>query len=171
MEKVFENAENVSRLIQLILAPVVMVTACSVMVSGLVNRFAAINDRLRALNHERIELLTKLSDNIFTAERIEEIDGQIPALLTRLKLAHNSVLAIYCAVVIFIIDMLVIALAALSNYAWAAFAALVVFLLGTAIIALGVMLTIREVQVSLFAIEFETKRVAALKVDLKSRTD
>jgi uncharacterized membrane protein YphA (DoxX/SURF4 family) len=51
------NAEMPPRTIQLILAPVVMVTACAILLAGLLSRFAALNDRLRLLARERLDLL------------------------------------------------------------------------------------------------------------------
>lgn len=162
LEKFFENAENITRLIQLILAPAVMISACAIMVGGLVGRFAAINDRLRLLNKERYELIAKFSDDSLSAERLSEIDGQIPGLEGRLHLSHNSVVLVYCAILTFLIDMFLIALAALTALGWIALTALIVFLIATGLIAVGIIFTLLEVYTSLNAITFEIKRVTKL---------
>ena len=56
------SAETVTRTIQLILAPVVMLSACSVFVGGVLAHYAAINDRIRTMVHERLELLAGLRE-------------------------------------------------------------------------------------------------------------
>ena len=48
------NAEMVARIIQLILAPVVMISACAILESGLLGHYASINARLRNMTHERL---------------------------------------------------------------------------------------------------------------------
>ena len=51
------SAENVTRTIQLILAPVVMITACALLLNGLLSRYDALNARLRIMGRERLDLL------------------------------------------------------------------------------------------------------------------
>jgi hypothetical protein len=46
------SAEMVARTIQLIIAPVVMVTTCSILLGGLLSHYAALNDRLRGMARE-----------------------------------------------------------------------------------------------------------------------
>src|SRR5258708_9185573 len=112
------SVETVARTIQLILAPVVMVSACAILLGRLQTRYGAINDRLRTIARERLELLQ--SDRSSTRERLADerltqLDTQIPLLLAHHKLAHHAVLTVYCAVVVFVLDMFVIALGAVVN--------------------------------------------------------
>lgn len=58
-----------TRTIQLILAPVVMVTACGILVNGLIGRYTNITNRLRTMAHERLELLRQLEMSAFQRER------------------------------------------------------------------------------------------------------
>ena len=51
------SAETVTGTIQLILAPVVMVSACAIFVSGLLTHYEAINGRMRRMVSERREIL------------------------------------------------------------------------------------------------------------------
>ena len=48
---------SVSQTIQFILAPAIMISACAIILGGLLSRYAAVNDRLRALAHERFDLI------------------------------------------------------------------------------------------------------------------
>ena len=50
------TAETIARTIQLIVAPVVMVTAGAILSGGLLSHAGAINDRLRTLAHERLDV-------------------------------------------------------------------------------------------------------------------
>jgi hypothetical protein len=165
------NAEMIARTIQLILAPVVMVTACAIMLGGLLGHYAAINDRLRIMAHERLDLLHGASGDLSTAlpsadafagERLQQIDVQMPDLLRRHKLVRDAVLTIYCAILIFIASMFVIAFAAAVNSTWVAIVALVMFLMGTAILLWGVLLTALEVRTSHLAIQFEAQHILSL---------
>jgi hypothetical protein len=164
------TADMVARTIQLILAPVVMISACGLVLTGLLARYAAVNDRLRALARERLELWPGMaaSDDALepaaglAAERRALIDGQTPGLLRHHRLLHDAVLAVYTAVLVFVACMFVIALAALTERDWLASAALVLFLGGTAILLAGVLLTAVEVRTSHEAVQFEVRRVMRL---------
>ncbi len=159
------NAEMVTRIIQTIIAPVVMVNACAILLGGLLNHSAAINDRLRGMARERIELLrtsgAAAADRLL-AERLDEIDAQLPDLLQRLSLIRAAVLSIYGAILLLVVDMLVIALAVASAADWLTAAILVVFLIGIGALFLGVVLTVLEARQSQRAIRFEVLRVLAL---------
>jgi hypothetical protein len=156
------SAEGVSRTIQLILAPVVMISACAIMSGALVSRAAAINDRLRAMTRERLELLKMMAQDKLNRERIGELDLQFPDLLRRLRLTHRAVLFNYAAIFGFILDMLLIALAALTSLTWAALLALIVFLSATITLGLAILVTVSETRMSLNSILFEVERVSRL---------
>ncbi len=162
------NTEMVARTIQLILAPVVMVTACALILNGVLARYAAVNDRLRVLNRERFDLIRmqkaqKEPGDDFSDERLQEIDTQVPELVRHHKLLHDGALSVYAAILAFVLDMFVIAVASVSGMAWLATAALVIFLAATAVLLIGVLLTALEVRTSHRAIQFEAARVGALR--------
>jgi hypothetical protein len=154
------DIETVTRTIQLILAPVVMVTACAILLTGMLSRYAAINDRLRAMARERLELLAT-ADGL-AGERLEEIDTQLPTLLHHHKLAHDSVLFVYYAVAVYIADMFVIAAIAAAGAVWASIAVLLLFLAATGLLFVGVLLTALEVRTSHQALHYEVQHVARL---------
>lgn len=165
MEELFRNAESVGRTIQLILAPAVIISACAIIVGGLVSRAAAINDRLRSMNRERLDLLEQAAARPLAVERMREIDRQLPDLMHRLRLAHHAVLATYFAILILILDMLLIAIAALIASVPVAVLALLVFLAGTIALGAGIGFTIRELQMALTSIKYEVGRVSSLMPD------
>ncbi len=159
------NAEMVTRIIQIIIAPVVMVNACAILLGGLLGHSAAINDRLRGMARERLELLrmpaASEADRL-VVERLDEIDAQLPDLLGRLNLIRVAVLSGYGAILLLVIDMLVIALATLAPADWLTTAIIVVFLAGIGALFIGVLLTVLEARRSQRAIRFEVQRVLAL---------
>lgn len=166
----FMDIKAVAETIQIIIAPVVMVTACAILVGGLLSRYAAINDRLRVMARERLDLLAARQmphdehsvAALIHTERLTQIDTQIPLLLQHHKLAHDSVLAVYAAAVVFIADMFVIALITITHSDGLAAGALIVFLIGVVLLLLGVVLTALEVRTSHRALHYEVQRVAGL---------
>ena len=156
------DIEMVTRTIGAIVAPVVMVTACSLVLNGLLARYAAINDRMRAMGRERFEVVGTLhvaTPDSFTLERLLEIDTQIPDLLGRHRMMRDAVVAVYSALFLFVGSMVIIAAAALLRSSPLATAALVVFLAGTAVLLSGVLVAIVEVRGSDRAIHYEMERV------------
>ncbi len=154
------NVEMIARTIQFILAPAVMVNACAVMLGGLLAHYAAINQRLRGMARERLEVLRNQPDPI-AQERLSELDIQAPDLLNRHKLVRDSILAVFSAVALYVLSMLAIALAAFSA-AWVATLALALFLIGTTVMLMGVMYVVLEIRNSHRAVEFEVQRVSKL---------
>lgn len=163
------NAQTIGEIIQFILAPVVMISSCSIFVSGLLSRYAAINDRLRLMAHERRELLhtRQTADDPFVDERLSVIDWQIPDLLHRHKQAHDAVLLTYCAIFLFICDMFAIALLVVSGVAWLSGVVLVLFLGGMISLMLAILQTVTEVLHSHRSVRYEVERSGHMGGELR----
>lgn len=165
------SAQTVAQTIQLILAPVVMITACAFITNGLMSRFTRINDRMRMLARERFDLLRTASqdararDDLFFKQRLRETDRQLPMLLQRHQLLRNALLLVYCAIATFIVDMFTIGMSALLHQEILATIALGVFLLGTMILFIAVMLEIVEVIRSHYGLNVEVQHIAELSLD------
>jgi hypothetical protein len=166
------TAAAVFRTIQVILAPVVMITSCGIIINGILLRYGAISDRMRSMARERLELVwgspgppaddTKDADGYVT-ERLEEIDHQIPLLLKRHRLLRNCLQALYLAMLVFVVSMFVIGIAAWVNTRAAALATLFVFLGGQLILLVGLFWNAEEIRASSQAVEYEAQRVARLR--------
>ena len=164
------NAETITRTIQLILAPVVMLSACSIFVGGVLSHYTSLSDRIRALSRERLDVVRTLRTmqdgpdgaRAITRERLEEIDGQLPDLLGRHQLVHHAALAVYGAIGIFILTMCVIALTAAVSADWVAVVVFGVFVVGVLATLLGVLLITLEVRTSRHALQYEVRRVIRL---------
>ncbi len=161
------DIQTVTRTIQLILAPVVMVSACALILVGLLNRYSAIANRLRAITRERLELLAMQSDSEHAPQladqRLEQIDAQLPLLQRHHKQVHDAVLFVYYAIAAYIADMFVIALAVSTSALWLSTAVLLLFLVGMGCLFAAVLFMAREIRTSHQALHFEVEQVARLE--------
>ena len=161
------SPEEIGRTIQLILAPVVMFSACSIFVGGVLSHYTSIGDRVRALTRERLELLRTLRSQSsqpdgLVAERLAEIDGQLPEMLHRHRLVHHAVLAVYAAIGILVLTMCVIALTAAVTAEWVAPLVFGVFVAAVLTMLVGVALVTVEIRTSRRSLVFEAQRVTKL---------
>jgi Protein of unknown function (DUF2721) len=156
------TAEAVARTIQLILAPVVMISSAAVILNGLLAHYGEVNARVRAMNRERFDLAHLLAsgsaDQQLVDERLAEIDHQVPDLLERHRIIHDAMLAVYYSIVILVSSMFVVAAAALVDQPWLAAGVLLLLLLGTAVLLYGVVLTTQEIRRSRRSIVYEAGR-------------
>lgn len=158
------NAAAVAQIIQLIIAPTVLLSVCALIQSGVLARYIALGNRIRSLNQERFKLL-HISDATDTLSIIslKTLDYQIPLLVRRHKLLQDTVLIIYLAIVILLISMFAIAVSVASNSGQVAAFALVLFLVSAGVLLLGVCLTAQEVRISHQALCYEVKQIAILE--------
>jgi Protein of unknown function (DUF2721) len=157
------SAETVTRTIQLILAPVVMVSACAIFVGGLLSHYEAINARMRTMTRERLDALrSSATADRFVKERVAELDAQLPQLLQRHALVHHALLAAYMGILILVASMCAIAFSAVTAADWLVALVLAMFVAGILAILLSVVLIALEVRISQAAVAFEVGRVLRL---------
>ena len=161
------DIQTAGKTIQLILAPVVMVTACGLLLNGMLAHYTAINSRIRTLVAERrglafvepIEAHRSLS-----SERLSEIDHQVPMMLRRHRLVHHAILLVNTAVVMLVLSMFIIGAAALADSGALGTVALFVFLAATAAVMLGAGFMAVEARSSHASVAYEAMRVIDLDV-------
>ena len=130
-------------------------------------RYSAINDRIRLLAAERIDLvlLDPLPGHEHRAEeRLSEIDHQMPMLIHRHRQVHHAILLGYGAVTVLVASMFVIGAAALAHSSILGTVALFVFLSGTAALLVGGWFMAVEICSSHASVAFEAMRVVHLPV-------
>jgi hypothetical protein len=159
------DVQTAARTIQLILAPVVMVSASGILLTGMLSHFGTINDRIRKLTAERLQL-SQLQPaegrEALARERLTEIDHQVPMLIWRHLLVRNAIFLGNTAVAILVVSMFVIAAAALGHSAATGTVALFVFLAGTAAVMGSAVFMALEVRSSHRAVSYEGMRVIDL---------
>lgn len=158
------NAAAVAQIIQLIIAPTVMLSVCSLIQSGVLARYIALGSRIRSLNQERFRLLhdTGAMDALSVAS-LKTLDYQIPLLIRRHRLLQDTVLIIYVAIGILIVSMFAIALSVAINSSMIARFALVLFLVSAGALLCGVCLTAQEVRISHQALCYEVRQISILE--------
>lgn len=156
------SAADIAQTIQLIIAPVVLITACMLFQNGVLARYASLGQRIRSLSHERFELLRGKAEDRFNLERLQAIDRQLPLLTHRHRLIQRSALLAYCAIAIFILTMFAIALSVTLRAGLIGTVALILFLMGTGVLLVGIFFIGLEIRMSHRAICYEVHQITLL---------
>ena len=160
-QRVMMDVETVSRVIAVIIAPTVLITSCSLLINGLLQRFENMSTRLRGMNLERVKYLRE-EDHHLTIARLRQISVQSPRMLWRLELLRNALVAAYIAIFISVISMFIIAAAVLATAAVAAIMALFLLLAGMGALLVSVAITTLEVWRAHLDVMFEVEDSAGL---------
>jgi hypothetical protein len=158
------NAETVVQTIQLVIAPTVMISSCTLIQNVILARYSSIGDRLRVLVRERLDLLEKydISQAIYR-DALYLIDQQLLLLSRRYLLVQNTSLLLYGAIVCFLLTMLAIALARGFQTFIFSYLTFFLFLLGTLILLVSTFFAALEIRVSHKAIHSEVRWAMSLK--------
>jgi hypothetical protein len=149
---------NAVEAIQAILAPAVLISACGLLLLSMQNKYGRINDRIRALLRERLDLLAE-QENQFTHTRLEATDRQLPDLLKRNQLQHDAVLALFWAVILFVIDLFALGIGLFLAPRPGAILALLGFFAGLGMMLYAVSLAAREIRISHRAVTLEAEEI------------
>lgn len=101
----------VVEVIQLMLAPGIMISACGLLILGMNNKYSIVVNRIRLLNEERRRMIIKSGGKEFSYDeniRFESISRQLSRLAYRVKLVRNSVVAYTAAVALFVLTSIFI---------------------------------------------------------------
>ena len=149
-------------------APVVLITAAAILSGALLAMYGSVNDRMRAMDRERLETLTGAGGTLLSAadvpasgrERLTQFDAQLPMLLRRHRLIHNAVLLLFAAVAVLVLS--VIAVAVTNRSGAAGTVALILVLAGTVTLLGGLLLAARSIMISAKAVDYEVRRTLSL---------
>ncbi len=156
--------------IQAMVAPVVLITTAAILSGALLAMYGSVNDRMRAMDRERLETLTGTGGTLLSAadvpasgrERLTQIDTQLPMLLRRHRLIHNAVLLIFAGVAVLVLSVISIAVAVTNRSGAAGTVALVLVLAGTVTLLGGLLFAARSIMISADAIDYEVQRSLSL---------
>lgn len=164
------NADVVVQAIQAVIAPTVMISACTLIQNSLLSRCSGVGDRLRALVRERLQLLEDQDISEETlADVLGVIDRQLIVLIRRYSLLQKACLLLHAAIGCFLLTMFAIALALGFRAMVFPLGALGFFLLGTATLLVGVLLAASEVRISHRAVRSEVDWALSLTGDSRDR--
>jgi hypothetical protein len=157
--------------VQAMVAPVVLITTAAILSGALLTMYGSVNDRMRVMDHERLEILTGAAGTLLSAaaevppsgrERLTQIDTQLPRLLRRHRLLHNAVLLIYAGVAVLVLSVITIGIAVTASSGAAGTASLVLVLTGTVMLLGGLLFAARSIIISMDAIDYEVQRTLSL---------
>jgi hypothetical protein len=156
--------------IQAMVAPVVLITTAAILSGALLTMYGSVNDRMRAMDRERLDILTGTAGTLLSAaevppagrERLTQVDAQLPMLLRRHRLLHNAVLVIYAGVAVLVLSVIAIGVAVTGHSGGVGTAALALVLAGTVMLLGGLLFAARSIMISMDAIDYEVRRALSL---------
>ena len=151
---------SIVQVIQLMLAPGLMISACGLLLLGMNNKYSLVVNRIRLLNEERRKILTKAADKEFNYQenvRIESISMQLAKLAFRVKLVRNAVLSYTIAVAFFVLTSLFIGLEFVLGRNGLNYLVTVLFLAGMMLVLVGVIYAAYETKKGYDIIHLEIK--------------
>jgi hypothetical protein len=151
---------TVVEIIQSMLAPGVMISACGLFLLGMNNKYSIVVNRIRVLDEEKRHLINKKENNQISPleeKRFENISIQIPKLNFRLKLVRNAVIFYSIAVAFFIISCLLIGINTIDIHIDTSMFSIVTFLLGMLSVFTGILYACREVIKGYEIVQIEVK--------------
>jgi hypothetical protein len=155
------NITSIVEIIQLMLAPGIMISACGLLLLGMNNKYSLVVNRIRLLNEERRKAIHKTTDdknfNYQETQRLESISLQITKLVYRVGLVRNAVLSYTVAVALFVLTSLSIGFAFLFDITKINSVVTILFLLGMISVLCGVIFAAYETYKGYEIVNFEVK--------------
>jgi hypothetical protein len=142
-----EQSIDASKIIQLMISPAVMISACGLLLLGANNKYSSVVNRIRLINDEKRRLILKAGDRSLTPEeslRLESTARQLNDLSIRAKLVRNSVLSYTTAAAFFVISSLLIGIALFQGFVELHYISTAAFLAGMIMVFVGVVFGVLE---------------------------
>ncbi|MCL5029564.1 MAG: DUF2721 domain-containing protein [Bacteroidetes bacterium] len=136
-----ESQISIVQVIQLMLAPGLMISACGLLLLGMNNKYSLVVNRIRLLNEEKRKFFSKAGETDFNYEenvRLESISMQLSKLTFRVKLVRNAVLSYTIAVAFFVLTSLFIGLQFVMGNEKLNYLVTFLFLAGMILVLIGV---------------------------------
>ena len=151
---------TVIQIIQLMLAPAVMISACGLLLLSINNKYSLVVNRIRLLNDEKRKLMMSVGEKPLATEdniRLESIAKQIGFLVYRGKLVRNAVLTYIVGIALFVLTSLFIGISAFLSYQMLNDFIITAFLLGMLSVFIGTVYMGLEAKKGYEIILFEVK--------------
>jgi len=103
------------QLIQGMLAPGLMISACGLLLLGMNNKYSLVVNRIRLLNEEKRKVFHQESIDENDSNRLSNIELQISHLIGRIFLVRNAVVCYSLAVALFIVSSVLIGITINKN--------------------------------------------------------
>jgi len=96
------------QLIQGMLAPGLMISACGLLLLGINNKYSLVVNRIRLLNEEKRKIFHQDKMDEADSDRLSNIELQISHLISRIGLVRNAVFSYSIGVALFIVSSVLI---------------------------------------------------------------
>lgn len=151
---------SIVEIIQLMLAPGLMISACGLLLLGMNNKYSLVVNRIRLLNDERRKIIHKLDDvnfNYHENVRLASISKQLDALIYRVMLVRNAVLSYTVAVALFVLTSLSIGAEEIFGIQRLNLVITILFSLGMLSVLIGVVFAAYETYKGYEIVRFEVR--------------
>jgi len=151
---------SVTQIIQLMLAPGVMINACGLLLLGINNKYSMVVNRVRLLNEEKRRLTQRAADKHFSYEdniRLESIAQQLKRLVFRVRLVRNCVLCYTSAIAFFVTTSFLIGVQYFLKEINLTGITVASFILGMTMVITGVIFAFFETKKGYDIVQFEVK--------------
>ena len=132
-------------LIEVMLAPGLMISACGLLLLGMNNKYSLVVNRIRLLNEERRAERYELVNKKGLKKRHKSIGIQIEKLFSRMSLIRNAVFSYSVAVAFFIVSSLLIGINSVTEPVYVNWLVILSFLIGMLFVFTGVIFAAIEV--------------------------
>ena len=151
-----ETGFSVIQIIQLILAPAVMINACGLLLLATSSKYSSVLNRIRLLNDEKRKLFRKAGEKNFEeTQRLESLARQLGHLMQRAKLVRDAVMCYTCAIALFILTSLLIGFSFLIKGFQSDSAVMIAFLMGLVVILAGVLFSFLDAKKGYEIVQFD----------------
>ncbi|MEZ5069958.1 MAG: DUF2721 domain-containing protein [Bacteroidales bacterium] len=99
---------SIVELIQGMLAPGLMISACGLLLLGMNNKYSLVVNRIRLLNEEKRNIFHATTHHPDDSSRLNNIELQISHLIERISLVRNAVFSYSMGVALFIVSSVLI---------------------------------------------------------------
>lgn len=140
-----DNMESASQLIQTMLAPGLMISACGLLLLGMNNKYSLVVNRIRLLNEEKRKARYETQHDSGFSQRHQSVGHQIDKLKNRMALIRNAVFAYSLAVAFFIVSSVLIGLNNMNTAESLSWLVMVCFLSGMVFVFIGIICAAIEV--------------------------
>ena len=156
MQNGLEGGFSVIQIIQLILAPAVMINACGLLLLATSSKYSSVMGTIRILNEEKRRLFKKAGEKNFEdLRRLESLSRQIDRLIVRAKLVRDSVMCYTGAIALFILTSLLIGMGFLIHGFESESAIIVAFLSGVIAVLAGILYTFLDAKKAYEIVHFD----------------
>lgn len=152
----------IASVIQAMLAPGIMISACGLLLLGMNNKYSLVVSRIRALADEKRKLITPPKHgnlNAVEENRLNNINLEIELFAFRVVLVKKAVTSYYIAVAFFILSSLLIGLNFVIEMKITYIIALISFLSGMISVVVGVYYAALEIRKGLEIVKIEIVNV------------